>query len=381
MIHLNNAGAGLMSSSVQAAVIEVIELEGEIGGYEAELRWASSVTTLLQESTGRLLGGPPEAMAFFGSATDAFLRCIDHIEPQLRPGGELWVTPYEYAGHLIRYRRLCIDHDLRLVVIPLDDRGELDLAWVEEHLSARCQLISVTHVPSGCGLINPIEAVGELVREHDAWFVVDGCQAVGQVSVDLIRAAPDLYVGTGRKFLRGPRGTGFAYTSERLRTAHPAPFHDLHVACVSLGSTLQVQTRPSATAGTGLELAEQSLALRRGLAVAVDESLQRDAALEDRTAADRLRQGLTDLFGPNALVDPGTRRSNIVTLRSETCVAHDVVGDLRDRGFTCWVMTGSDTPIFMASQGVDHGIRISPHFDTTSDEIDQFLQELKHRIG
>src|SRR5262249_49316602 len=142
----------------------------------------------------------------------------------------IWVTTYEYAGNLIALQLLARRRHCELTVIPTQPDGDVDLEWMRTNLDERVALVSVVHMPSAIGLVQPIEAVGAILAGSNAVYVVDACQTIGQLPIDVGAIGCHVLTAAGRKFLRGPRGTGFAVIRPDLWARISPPFHDLHVA-------------------------------------------------------------------------------------------------------------------------------------------------------
>jgi len=367
-VHLNNAGAGLMPSEVVDTMIDYLHREARDGSYECEHVFSEVVEDEVYRLIGQLLGAEHTDVALFGSATTAWLAAAQTVP--LVAGDEVWVTPYEYAGNLIVLSRMRHRFDVTIRTVPLHANGDLNLEWFAANLSERCALVSVPHVPSGCGIVNPVEQIGQLLGGHRALYFVDGCQAVGQIDVDVGRIGCDLYTGAGRKFLRGPRGTGFSYTHARLRDSAALSFHDLHVA--SVGAAPHATVTVDTDSARIWETAERSTVATVGLAEALRHHFAAGAAPYDRALSQRLRTRLTDIVGPSRLVDPGEVLSNMVTVDTHPVPAGEVVSRLRQDGFNTWVMNGPDTPTYMAMRRIVSAVRVSPHYFVTPSQIDDF---------
>lgn len=371
-VHLNNAGAGLMRPEVLAVMTAYLNEEAQRGSYETEAHNAPVLDEEIYRLVAQLLHTRADDVAIFGSATVGWLAAAHATT--LTKNDEVWVTPYEYAGNLIALAEARRAVGFTLRTVPLQPNGDLDLDWMVTHLTERCALVSVPHVPSGCGIVNPVTEIGDLLQDCRALYFVDGCQAVGQLDVDVPAIGCDVYTGAGRKFLRGPRGTGFSVTSEHFRTTAVRSFHDLHVASVASapGAAVTVGT----SSGRVWETAERSTVAVVGLAEALRRHLAAGSAPYQQASVDRLRSRLFDIVGSARLIDPGSRRSNIVTVDTRPAAARNVVAALRSNGFNTWVMNGHDTPTYMAACGVDTAVRISPHHNTTASEIDAFCDTL-----
>ena len=367
-VHLNHAGAGPASPHIVTAVADYLRRESEQGSYELEAEFAEVFDDEVYRLVARLLNANISDIAIFGSATAGWLASVQAIP--LTPTDEVWVSPYEYAGNLIALAQLRRRVGFTMRTIPLDAHGDLDLDWMDSNITEHLALVSVPHVPSGCGIINPVEAIGQLLTDSRTFFVVDGCQAVGQVAVDVAAIGCDVYTGAGRKFLRGPRGTGFAATSARFRQATDHQYRDLHVA--STTPMPLAETILHDNSARGWEIAERNPATIYGLTLALREHFAVTPAPYTTNNGDLLRTQLSTLLPQNRFVDPGTNKSNIVTIDTAPVPPAHVVEELRSAGFNTWVMTGADTPTYMSSRHIEKGVRISPHYDTAREDIAAF---------
>ena len=114
-------------------------------------------------------------------------------------------------GGLLRAREI---QGTEIVVVPDDESGQVDVGAFESMLDERTRLVSLTHVPTQGGLVNPASEVGRLLRGTSVLYQVDACQSVGQLPVNVDEFGCDILSFTGRKFVRGPRGTGMVWASD-----------------------------------------------------------------------------------------------------------------------------------------------------------------------
>ncbi|SFZ78735.1 aminotransferase class V-fold PLP-dependent enzyme [Chitinimonas taiwanensis] len=365
-IHLNTAGAGLPADVVSRSMCHYLQQEAQRGAYETELAHAEILEHGVYQSIAQLIGAQASDIALFDSATRAWHGLLRLC--RFGPADRVWVTPYEYAGNLIALINWQRQYGFQLEVIPLDPHGDIDLAWMRRHLDDAVALISVVHVPSGCGTVSPLHEIATLVAGRRCWFVVDACQSVGQIPIDIRSLGCDVLTAAGRKFLRGPRGTAFAYLSPRFRAAVPPDFCDLHVAQVQGLHGYRVAPHSARI----YELAERNMAAVVGLHAAVQYHLGRDTRNAEAVFA-QLMQGLAKV-PDTRLIAPGTRQQGIISFQHRKRPAGEIVDRLRARGFNSWVMTGHHTPILMEALGVDTAVRLSVHYYNSSEQIEQLLR-------
>ncbi|MFF1360891.1 aminotransferase class V-fold PLP-dependent enzyme [Streptomyces sp. NPDC058297] len=373
-VHLNTAGAGLMPAAVVDTMSAHLAEEATEGAYETELRHSDTLEKGVYEALAAVLDAPVDDLALFDSATRAWSSVVGAL--RLTDADRVWITPYEYAGSLILWTELRRRTGLRVEVIPLTPSGDLDLCWMRRNIREDVAAVSVPHVPSGCGIVNPVEEIGRILAPWPCLYLVDACQSVGQLEVSVRRIGCDLLTGAGRKFLCGPRGTGFAAVGPRLRTAAAPVFHDLHVADMTSADGYEIHT----DGARRFEYAERSAAAVRGL----DEALRHHLARTDgpgtgHDARAAVRDAVAGLPGTR-LIDPGTRHASIVTFVCEQLPAARIRDELAARGVSVWVAQGNHTPLYLPGQGVDHGVRVSPHHYTSPQDTEVFARALREVI-
>lgn len=363
-IHLNTAGAGRVPEDVRRTMADVLDREAATGCYETEGHLDGIVNDEMYRRLARVLGAPVGDVAVFDSATRAWCSVIPRLG--LGPGDRVWVTPYEYAGNLITLFNLRDRTGCRIEVVPTLPGGDLDLEWMAAHIADDVALVSVTHIPSGCGIVNPVEEIGRLLAPYRCFYAVDACQSVGQIPVDVRRIGCQLLTGAGRKFLRGPRGTAFAYVAPELRAALATDFHDLHVARIDSATGYRVHDGSARS----LELAERSTAAMAGFNTALT-LFEEGTPFDNKEVFEALRatlEGVPDVD----LIAPGTQQSGILSFRHPAVPAGTIVARLAEQHVNAWKIVGHHTPLYMAERGVDTAVRVSTHYYNTVAEIDRF---------
>jgi len=373
-IHLNNAGAGLMPTPVLEAVQAHLLFEARIGGYEAADARHDQVEQA-REAVGALIGAPaPANVAFSEHATAAFAAALSSVP--FKPGDTLVTTRNDYVSNHLMYLSLERRLGIRVLRAPDAPEGGVEVSALEELVHRhRPRLVAVTHVPTSSGLVQDVEAVGEVCRRRDVLYLVDACQSVGQMPVDVARMGCDFLSATARKFLRGPRGAGFLYVSDNALDQGLEPlFIDLRGA----DWTLEELYQPAPDA-TRFETWEFAYALVLGLGAAARYALDvgLDVARERAWGlAARLRAGLGEVPGVRVL-DRGATLSAIVTM---DVAGHDpasLVDALRERGINTSALTRSSAVLDLDDKGVEGALRASPHYYNTEDEVDALVGAIR----
>ncbi|MBY8975865.1 aminotransferase class V-fold PLP-dependent enzyme [Rhodobacteraceae bacterium NNCM2] len=369
VIHANNAGASPIPEPVHQAVLSHLMLERRVGGYAARDLAAEEVDGFYTEMAG-LLGAAPDEIAFVENATRAWDMAFYAIP--LKPGDRVLThgnAEYvsNYLGLLQSARRRGIEIDLA----PSDVTGQLDLAAMEAMIGPRTRLIAVTHVPTHCGLVNPAEAVGVIARRHGIPYLLDACQSAGQVPIDVGRIGCDMLSGTGRKFLRGSRGTGFLYVRKELAETLEPPFVDLRAATWTKPGEYEL-----AAGARRFETWEGNTAGKIGLARAVRyardigvERIERRIGL----VAGRLRAGLSAM--PTIeMHDPGEKHCGIVTFRRMDEEPEVTVQRLKERRIMTSVARTDMARLDFEASGLTALVRVSLHAFNTEEEVARILE-------
>src|SRR5207244_6836177 len=212
-VFLDSAGSSLPPAPVLDAVVEHLRREAEVGGYAAEDERATELAGV-REALAQLLGCGAECVALSDSATRAWTQLFYAVP--LAAGDRILLARSEYASNAIAALQRARRHGARVEAVPADPTGELDLDALERMLDERVRIVSLVHVPTNGGLVNPVAEATELVHRAGGLVLLDACQSVGQLAVDVRSLGVDGLAGTGRKWLRGPRGTGFLYVRPEL---------------------------------------------------------------------------------------------------------------------------------------------------------------------
>jgi selenocysteine lyase/cysteine desulfurase len=370
--HLNNAGAALMPEPVLRAIREHLDLESRLGGYEAADARRAEIAAVY-DAVGTLINAAPANVALVEHATAAFVQALSAVP--FRRGDAIVTTRDDYVSNQIQYLSLEARLGIEVVRVPDSDEGGVNLLALEEAVHhRRPRLVAVTHVPTSSGLVQDVESIGAICRRQRVLYLVDACQSVGQMPIDVERIGCDFLSATARKFLRGPRGAGFLYVSEAALDEGLEPlFPDLRGAdWVEEGL---YQPAPDARR---FETWEFAYALVLGMGEAVRYAVEVGIAPAEqriRALAARARTGLATLPGARVL-DRGRELCGIVTVSIEGQDADALVRELRTLGINTHALVRSGAVLDFDQKGVEGALRVSPHYYNTEDEVDALTEAL-----
>ncbi|MFD7093549.1 aminotransferase class V-fold PLP-dependent enzyme [Streptomyces xanthophaeus] len=370
VVHLNNAGASLIASPVLDVMTAYMRLESRVGPYEAAERSEGAIGNA-HVALASLLNCSRQEIAILDSATRAWGLAMSSVP--LREGDRVIVSAVEYGSNYLALLHLSERLGLSLEVAPVDGSGLVDVAGLEAMLDERVKLIAMVHVPMHDALVNPVAEIGRVARRHGIPYLVDACQSVGQLPVDVAEIGCDLLVGTGRKFLRGPRGTGFLYVRQEIAHRLVPPIVGLDGVEWLSGS---YRLAPGARR---FETWETNAASRIGLGVAVDYALGWGIGRtygRTRSLAAGLREDLAGMRGV-VLHDRGRERCGTIALAFEGRGAFEVRGALKDAGINTWVCRENAACVDMQERGLSTLLRVSPHYYNSEQELERFCNVLE----
>ena len=374
VLHFNNAGAALMPEQVIDAVVRHLELEATIGGYEAADR-AEDAINRVYEAVARLINCNPRDVAIIENATRAWDMAFYAFS--FEAGDRILTATSEYASNYLAYLQIAKRTGAKIDVVPADEHGQVSVSRLAEMIDERVKLIAMTHVPTNGGLVNPAAEIGKLARDARIPFLLDACQSVGQMPIDVEEIGCDILTGTGRKYLRGPRGTGFLYVHPLLIERLEPPFIDLHAADWT-GPDLY-ELRPDARR---FENWESFVAGKPGLCIAIEYAMEwgLDAIYARvQTLADDLRKRLADI--PSVRVqDLGVERCGIVSFTKNDFEADDIKAALQNNAINVSTSSSSSTLLDMQEREIPSVVRASVHYYNTEEEVMKFAEAVA-RIG
>lgn len=375
VIHFNNAGAALMPQVVLDTVVEYLQFEARIGGYEAYEKELAKIEHAY-DAIAALLNCRPDEVAVIENATRAWDMAFYAIP--FKAGDRILTSVSEYASNYIAYLQVARKTGAMIEVIANDEHGQTDARALREMIDERVKLIAITHVPTNGGLVNPAAEIGKVAKEAGVLYLLDACQSAGQMPLDVEEIGCDMLSATGRKYLRGPRGTGFLYVRRAILEQLEPPLLDLHAA--EWTALNEYKVRDDARR---FENWETNFAGKVGLGVAVDYALGfgvDEIWARVRTLAADFRTRLGDINGIE-VTDIGEEKCGIVTF---TIAGYDPKAfreEIRRQGINVWSSQREYTRIDMEQRDLENVVRASIHYYNTEDEIRRFCEVLRTFIG
>ncbi|NNE29464.1 MAG: aminotransferase class V-fold PLP-dependent enzyme [Saprospiraceae bacterium] len=371
-IHFNNAGASLPPQVVIETVKEYLDIEARIGGYEAMVMFQKK-TQKVYHSLARMIHAKASEMAILQSATQAWYNAFYSMP--IRAGQTVLCSEAEYGSNYMGLLRRKKEVDFNIKVIPSDNQGQIDLEILEKMISADIALIAITHIPTNSGLVNPAEEVGRIAQKNGIPYLLDACQSVGQLPLDISKLGCDFLAATGRKYLRAPRGTGFLYCREEM-LSRTDPLQPDNWG----GQWTSLQEYTLQAGAIRFENFEKSYALTLGLGAAAEYHLETDEEERYRyirELADYARKNIPE-SGSFEIMDIGKEKCGIVTFRSTNGGAKAIQQHLSDHGIASSLTFPAGALIDSQKRGLNDLNRVSFHYYNTKKEIDQFLEVLKN---
>jgi len=376
-IHFNNAGAGLMPRDVLDVMVTHLNREAKFGAYESADD-AEGAVAEAYASVARLLRAQPRNIAVVENSTVAFFQALSAFD--FKPGDVIVTTRNDYVSNQLAYLSLARRHGVEVRRAADLPSGGADPQSVKELLrDSHVRLLAVTWVPTNSGLMQPVETLGEVAEAAGVPYLVDGCQAVGQIPVDVAKLRCDFFSGTARKFLRGPRGIGFLYVSDRALQRGDFPLY-IDMRGADWVSADDFAPAPDARRFENWEFAYSLLlglgeAARYALAVGVERGGGRA-----RDLAATLRRKLAEMSGIRVL-DRGSDLAALVTMEVAGWDATELSKLLRTRGINTSASLRAYAVIDMDEKRVSSALRLSPHYYNTEEEIERAVAELRSVIA
>ena len=369
-IHFNNAGASLPPDEVVETVIQYLNNEATQGGYELEHRSAERLADVY-ELIARLIHAEKEEVAIVENASMAWGLAFNGID--FKQGDVIITSEMEYETNLLGFLNAEQTHGIEIKVIPNDEEGDFSLSALENAITPQTRLIAITHIASTAGTVLPVCEIGKIARRHNILYLVDACQTAGQIPLNVKEIGCDILSATGRKYLRGPRGTGFLYVRKEIQDTLKIFFMDGHTAQLTNENGFAVRKD-----ARRFELYEKNRALSLGLGKAIEYALEVGVGRiwqRIQFLATLMRRQLAGMEGIT-VHDNGKLLSGIVTFSVDGVGSSHVRSALAEKKIHVSVGLAKSTLIYMNRKSLTTVVRASVHYYNTEEEIDRICDAL-----
>jgi cysteine desulfurase/selenocysteine lyase len=371
LIHFNNAGASLMPKQVLDSQIEHLKLESQIGGYEAAQQQEQKIAAVYS-SVAKLINCKETEVALVENATIGWLSAFKSI--QFKRSDIILTAECEYGSNYLAYLQLQQEKGVEISVIPSNKHGEICIQSLADMLKKdtdnRIKLISITHIPTNSGLVNPIKEIGELARQYQVLYLVDACQTAGQLPIDVRSIQCDFLTATARKYLRGSRGAGFLYVREAIIDKSNPPLIDVRSALWTSPNSYQFRADAKR-----FENWENNYSALLGMGCAIDYALAigiDNIAARNKLLADNLREQLA-LIRCVTVQDIGRDKCAIVTFSVTGIPSLVIKNSLNKDNINVSCSSPSSTLIDATKRNLPDVVRASIHYFNDDQQIDIFI--------
>ena len=366
-LFVNSAGASLMPRSVGEKIKEYLDREERLGGYTVAGQQAEEIAEFYREAA-HLIGCATHNIAFAHSASTGYMQALSSIP--LYAKDVIITSEVDYTSNFLQFLSLHKKRGVICKIIKSLPNGDLDIAHFRQLIDQYpVKLVAVTHIPTNSGMVQDVATIGEICAAENLIFLLDACQSIGQMEVNLKNIKCDFLTATGRKFLRGPRGTGFLYISDRILNEGYAPLLLDGGNATWTGPDTYELVESAERFGHW----EKPYAMLAGLTEALrylNEIGIQNVEKQNKKIIERLRGNLAAIPSVTCY-DLGTQTSNILTFRKEGRTLEDIQQAFSNHLIFYGVSQKHQGQIDFNKKGVDWVIRLSPHYFNTVEEIDR----------
>lgn len=368
--HFNHAGSSLPSSATLAAVTEHLQRESLYGPMEAAANAAGLIDEVRADAAG-LVGAAPAEIAFASSGSAAWGSAFAALPP-LVAGDRILVGRQEWGGNLSTMQAAAKRAGARIETIPVNEDGSVDAGALADMIDDRVRLVALTWLPANGGLINDAAAIGKVTRAAGVPYFIDAAQALGQLPVDVSVIGCDMLKGSGRKFLRGPRGVAILYLRKAfLEKLEPAYLDVLSSSWGEEGPNVRADAQR-------FETSEKPIALLLGLGAALKQARHLGVGAIRQRIKDlsgQLRDQLGAIPGVTIL-DLGAEKSGLVSFTVAGIAPQTIRSQLAEKRITIAANGIAYTPLDMTARGLNEIVRASVSYLNTTDEIDRLCDNV-----
>jgi len=377
LVYLDSAATSLKPESVIEAVADFYR-NHNANIHRGVYRLSQEATALYEETRKKLkrFFNVPEdgEIVYTKGTTEAInLVVISWARKFLKRGDTILLSQLEHHSNMVPWQLVARERDARILYIPIDDRGNLDMDFFLNAIKGGVRLVSVNHISNVLGTMNPVEEIAKVAHENGALVLIDGAQSAPHIPVDLRAIGADFYAVSGHKML-GPTGTGFLYAKKSLlKEMDPYQAGGDMIREVTLEGATWNEIPYKFEAGT------QNIAGIVGLGAAVDylETIGMERIREhgERLALETRRR-ISEIEGVRLFGSDDSSPGGVVSFNVGDIHAHDVGTILDSYGVAIRTGHHCAQPL-MERLGVPATARASFHIYNIESDIESLYNGLK----
>jgi cysteine desulfurase / selenocysteine lyase len=380
VVHFNSAGSSLSPTPVIRTVIDYLRREAQIGGYEAAAEASEKINNTYSRLAD-LVGAKQNEIAYVDSATRAWNTIVYSIS--FSPGDRILISQSEYGSNAVSLAQIASRTGAVIEVIPNELDGTISLTKLKNSLDKNVKLVAITHIPAQRGIINPITEIGQIVRQSNAFYLVDACQSVGHIEIDVNKIGCDALTATGRKWLRGPRGSGFFFLREKWISKIEPIMVDLAVADLAKPELMLKNTQLIIRSDIKrFETWERNYAVMLGLGTAVEYALNIGISKIKNIVSEltiMIQKGLSSIDNIS-IEDPPNNSCGIITISSNKLDISELKNKLLGKNINTSVVHDYDGPLDLPKRNLQTALRISPHYFNSIDDVEQLVNTIQELV-
>lgn len=366
--YFNNAGAGIMSDATLNCIVNHMKLEMKVGAYKAAITQSKDVAEFYSLSSKLFNAKSEQEIAFIDSASRGWNLIMYGLN--ITKDDVIVTLDSEYGTNLLTIYDIVKRTGCSVRVVKCGPDGSVNINDIENELLKGGTVLAVSHVTAQGSIVNPVVALGKIANKYGAIYIVDGCQAAGQLKIDVQEINCHAYITAGRKWLRGPRGTGILYvrSDSPIRT----PQIDLASADLVFDENEQVVDIKIRKDAKQFELWEKNTASLLGLTNAIKECL--DYGIDNINSAivnkaNKIRNSIIN--NPNlVLVGKSNECIGNASFYLRNCDSENSVKNIFDKSeYIISYVCDWDCPIFFPKNGVKYIFRLTPHYYTDNEDV------------
>ncbi len=375
LIHFNNAGTGISNINIIKLISSYMRKEKMYGGYEIAERYSKKIQKLYL-NLGRLLNSNKNEVSFIPNTTLGWNLIFSSLK--FTKNDEILIFENEYNSNYISMLKR--KRDIKKIVISkIDCDGLICEKDFLKNLSKFTKVCSLQHISSQCGNKINIKRICKIIKEYNPNIVIilDCCQSVGQVEINVKSIGCDVLIGSGRKYLCGPRGTGFIYIRNKLRKKIIPVFEDMSTTSIKKNHQLEIRNDSKI-----FETFEQSIALKLGLSKAVENLLKIGIKKIERKILSlslHLRKEL-EKFRQIIFLECMDNLSGINTFYIKDIETAYIYKFLKKNYINTQISDDSVSYLYFKRKRIKNVIRVSLHYYNTKKEIDFFIKKIKNLL-